>query len=105
MPNKDKISELEEKVLSIVHDAISMANGVSFSLIDWGQTDEELDISRKVAAKITQLLLEAEIQARIGMVEYYDQVSSNDVMDWKNLFKENLAQLKYELEAALKDKS
>lgn len=40
---------------------------------------------------------EAEIKARIGMVEYYDQVPANKDMDWKGLFADNLKLLKYEL--------
>lgn len=45
---------------------------------------------------------EAVLEARLGMIEYYDQASNNEDMDWKGLFADNRAAIQYEL-AHLKD--
>lgn len=61
---------------------------------DMEQVDRYWNLIEKF---ISDTVARAEIEARIGMVEYYDQVPSNKDMDWKGLFRDNLARLKYEL--------
>lgn len=48
-------------------------------------------------------LIQQEIaKARIGLLDYFDQVPNNEVMDWKGLFADVRKQL--EAEQTLKDK-
>ena len=45
-----------------------------------------------------------EADARLGMIEYYDQIPDNKAMDWKGLLADNRKAVEYEL-SQLKEKT
>ena len=45
-----------------------------------------------------------EADARLGMIEYYDQIPDNKAMDWKGLLADNREAVEYEL-SQLKEKT
>ena len=53
--------------------------------------------------KLTQALSdlhESEVlKTQLRLIDYYDQIPSNDVMDWKGLFADNRKDLEYKLKA------
>ncbi len=53
-------------------------------LVFWGRI-----LSPSTRTELREMIIRREQEARLNMIEYYDQAPSNDATDWKGLFKDN----------------
>ena len=93
-PTNDE-KELEEILRDYEHEVTGIPK-------HWDKTDDRRATDRKYVKQLQAWRDREVVKARLNMVEYYDQCTSNEQMDWKGLFADNRKTLQHELEATLK---
>lgn len=97
--NTQSDKELEQILIDLVFNASDIQERYYKRHID--NITTVADMREKIVQEAIAALKAREerlvLEARLGMIEYYDQVTNNKDMDWKSLLADNRKAIEYEL--------